>query len=87
MNRVGAWVLGARAVLKALLLALLEPTHELQNLEAGDRRLEKLVLEERLKFMPAGAVWDYYCLMKGAPASGDWLRAVEAYEKKVRTER
>jgi L-rhamnose isomerase len=87
MNRVGAWVLGARAVLKALLLALLEPTHELQNLEAGDRRLEKLVLEERLKFMPAGAVWDYYCLMKGAPTSGDWLRAVEAYEKKVRTER
>lgn len=87
MNRVGAWVLGARAVLKALLLALLEPTRELQNLEAEDRRLEKLALEERLKTMPAGAVWDYYCLSKGVPASGDWLKTVISYEEKVRAER
>lgn len=87
MNRVGAWVLGARAVLKALLLALLEPTRELQELEVEDRRLEKLALEERLKTMPAGAVWDYYCLTKAVPASGGWLRTVERYEEKVRAER
>ncbi len=37
INRVAAWVIGARAMLKALLLALLEPTETLRQLEAeGD---------------------------------------------------
>ena len=37
INRVAAWVIGARAMLKALLLALLEPTESLQQPEAdGD---------------------------------------------------
>ena len=37
INRVAAWVIGTRNMLKALLLALLEPTAKLQQLEAAGR--------------------------------------------------
>ena len=37
INRVAAWVIGSRAMLKALLLALLEPTAKLRELEAARR--------------------------------------------------
>ena len=40
INRIAAWVIGARNVLKALLLALLEPTATLRELEAA-RRLHR----------------------------------------------
>ena len=37
INRIAAWVIGARATLKALLSAMLEPTELLRNAEiAGD---------------------------------------------------
>src|SRR5207237_5893092 len=37
INRVAAWVIGTRCLLKALLIALLEPTAQLRELEAdGD---------------------------------------------------
>ena len=37
INRVAAWVIGTRAMLKALLLALLEPTAKLRELEVQRR--------------------------------------------------
>ena len=37
INRVAAWVIGMRAMLKALLLALLEPTAKLRELELARR--------------------------------------------------
>ena len=87
MNRVGAWVLGARATLQGLLLALLEPRERLQELEAAGRVLPRLAALERLKLMPAGPVWDYCCLKNGVPPADLWLGEVEAYEKKVLSKR
>jgi L-rhamnose isomerase len=87
MNRVGAWVLGARAILWGLLLALLEPRERLQELAAGSRVLARLAALEELKAMPFGPVWDYFCLKNGVPPGGSWLREVEAYEKKVQSKR
>ena len=83
INRVAAWVIGARALLKALLAALLEPTGQLRRLEENGDYTGRLTLLEELKGLPAGAVWDYYCLTKGVPAGRCWLDEVKRYERDV----
>jgi len=87
LNRVGAWVIGSRAVLKALLLAWLEPTERLRELEAEGRTFEKLAWLEELKTLPFGAVWDYHCLRQGVPAAADWVEDIRAYEQNVLSRR
>jgi len=87
INRVGAWVLGARAVLKGLLVALLEPHDKLKELEAPAKTLSRLSLLEELKALPFGAVWDFHCLKNGVPPADEWLREVEAYERRVLSRR
>src|SRR5262249_59857503 len=49
INRVAAWVIGARCTLKALLLALLEPAGTLRELEAAGDYTGRLALLEELK--------------------------------------
>ena len=79
MNRVAAWVIGARATLKALLAALLEPTARLRELDQAGR----LALLEHVKTMPLGAVWDYHCLRAGVPLEQDWMVDIRRYESEV----
>ena len=57
INRVAAWVIGTRALLKALLMALLEPTAMLRELEANGDLTGRLALLEELKSFPMGAIW------------------------------
>jgi L-rhamnose isomerase len=87
MNRIGAWVLGARATLRGLLIALLEPCERLQALDGERDGLARLAALEELKAMPSGPVWDFFCLKNGVPPADLWLREVEAYEKKVLSRR
>jgi L-rhamnose isomerase len=83
INRVGAWVLGTRATLKAMLIALLEPHRKLREAEDAGDGFARLALMEELKSMPFGAVWDYYCLTKGVPPGDRWIAEVRRYEKAV----
>jgi L-rhamnose isomerase len=83
INRVAAWVIGARATLKALLAALLEPTEHLRWLEAEGDYTARLALLEEYKALPLGAVWDYYCLTHDTPPGEGWLSVVRAYERDV----
>ncbi|MDH4272623.1 MAG: L-rhamnose isomerase [Candidatus Aminicenantes bacterium] len=87
LNRVGAWVLGARALLKGLLLALLEPHDRLGELGSEGDRLGQLALLEDLKLLPFGAVWDHFCEQKGVPPAGRWLADVATYERRVLSKR
>ena len=87
INRVGAWVIGARAVLKALLIALLEPTHILKDYEDKNNLFARLGFMEDLKIMPFGAVWDFYCESKGVPIDVEWIDEVLKYEKAVTLKR
>ncbi|MBN1394661.1 MAG: L-rhamnose isomerase [Pirellulales bacterium] len=87
INRVAAWVTGVRAMLKALLLALLEPTSDLRELEIEGDFTSRLVMLEELKTLPFGAVWDYYCHKQGVPVGEDWLVEVKRYEKDVLAKR
>ena len=83
INRVAAWVIGARAVLKALLMALLEPAQKLQEMELAGDFSGRLALLEELLTMPFGAVWDQYCLSQGVPEESAWLVEVRQYEREV----
>jgi L-rhamnose isomerase len=87
INRVAAWVIGARNMLKALLKALLEPAGALRLAEAKGDFTSRLALQEEAKTMPLGAVWDFYCLTSGVPAGADWLTEVKNYERDVLSKR
>ena len=87
INRVAAWVIGARAVQKALLLALLEPSETLRQLERDGDFTGRLALLEELRMMPFGAVWDRFCVASGVPSESAWLDEVRAYEIDVLSQR
>ena len=73
INRVAAWVIGTRCMLKALLIALLEPTEQLRKCEAEGNFTARLALLEESKTLPFGVVWDYYCAASGVPVGPAWL--------------
>jgi L-rhamnose isomerase len=83
LNRVGAWVAGARAALKAFLVALLQPEGRLKAAEQAGNNFERLALREEAKAMPYGAVWDYHCLQTNVPQGTDWITDIQKYEKEV----
>ncbi len=83
INRVAAWVIGARSTLRALLLALLEPIDRLRAMEVDGDYTGRLALLEELKGLPFGAVWDYYCLQQGVPVGVAFLDQIREYEKRV----
>ncbi|WP_168566576.1 L-rhamnose isomerase [Crateriforma spongiae] len=87
INRVAAWVIGTRNVLKALLAALLEPVDLLQKAEAEGDYTTRLALMEEQKTMPLGAVWDYYCESTGVPSGSQWLSNVRHYENSILADR
>jgi L-rhamnose isomerase len=80
INRIGAWVIGARAVQKALLIALLEPEDRLTGCEIGGDGFGRLALWEEFKTMPFGAVWDRFCIEAGVPVGDAWMDAARNYE-------
>lgn len=87
MNRIGAWVIGARATLKGLLCALLEPQEKLREAEDSGNNFARLALMEELGTMPFGAVWDYYCLRMDVPVGELWMEEIKRYEEEVTKKR
>ena len=87
INRVAAWVVGMRNMLKALLIALLEPTETLRRSENSGDYTARMALGEELKSLPWAAVWDYYCAQKNVPVGLAWYDEVQRYEKNVLSKR
>ncbi|MFB6469076.1 L-rhamnose isomerase [Cytobacillus sp. Hz8] len=83
INRVAAWVIGARNMIKALLKAYLEPIEQLKEIELKGDFTTRLALREEFKSYPFGAIWDYYCASLGVPVREDWLAQVRKYEEEV----
>ncbi len=83
INRIGAWVIGARAIQKSLLYALLQPWKILREYEENQQYFQRLALLEELKTLPFGAVWDYFCLNNNVPVGRTWIREIEKYENDV----
>ena len=87
INRVAAWVIGSRNMLKALLLALVAPIAKLREYETEGDYTSRLALMEDAKLLPAGAVWDYYCAREGVPVGEAWLAEIKNYERTVLAKR
>ena len=83
INRGSAWVTGYRNVQKALLFALLQPNEALRRLQDSGNFSKLMVLQEELKTLPFGEIWNEYCARCGKPADGEWYSEVERYEKTV----
>ncbi len=82
INRIAAWVIGARNILKALLMALLEPP-AIKEAEINGDHTARLALFEQAKTLPIGAVWDYYCESQGVPPENSWMSEIRSYEREV----
>ena len=86
INRISAWVVGARNMQKALLCALLQPNEKLRALQDAANFTEQMVVQEECKMLPYGDVWAEY-LKKYNFAGDDWFKKVVEYENKVLKER
>jgi L-rhamnose isomerase len=80
INRVAAWVIGVRNMIKALLIALLEPTATMKEAELKMDFTQRLVMLEEQKSLPWTAVWDYYCEKMGVPVGTAWFDEIRRYE-------
>ena len=87
INRVSAWVTGFRNLQKALLFGLLEPSAQLKKLQDEGNWTKLMVMQEELKTMPFGEIWNEYCRSCGKPEDGCWFPAIEAYEAEVQSKR
>ena len=87
VNRIFAWVIGTRAMLKSLLSAMLEPIEQLRRWELEGDYSSRLAILEELKTLPFGAVWDMYCEKAGVPVGTDWIEKVRKYESEILAKR
>jgi L-rhamnose isomerase len=87
INRLAAYIVGARATRQAILCGLLDPSKKIQSAEAAGRGHERLALMELTRSLPWGAVWDELCVRDGVPPAADWLEAVNSYEANVLAKR
>lgn len=83
INRLSAWATGFRNLQKSLLFALLQPNEELKALQDADDWTKLMIMQEELKTLPFGEIWDEYCRRCGVPVDGKWYETVKDYEKKV----
>ena len=83
VNRISAWIIGARSAQRALLYALLEPVEAMRTEEERGDFGSRLALIEESRSLPFAAVWRHYCEMQDIPVGPEWIEDVEEYEKKV----
>lgn len=83
INRISAWTVGFRSWQKALLSALCTPNAKLKELQDANRMSELMVLQEEIKTLPFGDIWNEYCAQCGVVAGPEWFKEVEAYEQEV----
>ncbi|MDO5579517.1 MAG: L-rhamnose isomerase [Planctomycetia bacterium] len=83
INRIAAWTIGTRAMLRSLLMALLEPLAQMRQWEKEGDYSRRLAMLEELRSMPISSVWDYYCSENNVPIGEKWIEKVKEYEKSV----
>ena len=85
INRISAWVTGVRNVQKALLFALLQPNDIMKKLQEESRFTELMILQEDMKLMPLGDVWNEFLEREAVVAN--YINEIKLYEKKIFAER
>ena len=82
INRIAAWVVGARNMQKALLWAALQPYEQMRKLQDGADFTALMVLQEELKTLPFEAVWSEYLARENVKGA-DWYDEVKEYKKTI----
>lgn len=85
INRLSAWVTGQRSMAKALLYALLLPNGKMRALQDKAEFTELMVLQEEVKDLPYGAVWQEYLRRTGVKEN--YLSEIKEYEREVLSQR
>lgn len=83
VNRISAWVIGARSTQRALLYAFLEPVEAMRTEEERGDLGARLGFIEEARSLPFAAVWRYYCESQNVSYGPAWIEEVKEYEKKV----
>jgi len=87
INRLAAYVIGARATRQAILLGLLDATERLRAAESAGRNHERLALMEQARALPWAAVWDELCAREDVPVGAAWLKEIAGHERAVLSRR
>ena len=87
INRISAWVVGFRSLQEALLNALCLPNKELKYLQDHNQLTELMMMQEQMKLMPFGDVWQEYCRRCGVDGDESWFVKIKDYEKSELAER
>lgn len=87
VNRVIALIVGARNMQKALLKALLTPWHLLKEAQDSYDHTRVLSLQEELKTLPWGEVWDEYLRRQNMVSDKEMYEIVKKYEEEVLSKR
>lgn len=83
INRVAALIIGARNMEKALLKALLTPWHLLKEAQDSYDHTRVLALQEEIKTLPWGEVWDEYLARQGMVSDAIMFEEIKQYEEEV----
>ena len=87
INRISAWVVGFRSWQKALLMALCTPHDRLKKLQDESNFTELMMLQEEIKLLPFGEIWEKYCETCGVKGDASWFEEITKYEKEVLSKR
>lgn len=83
INRIASWAVGFRSWQKALLMALCTPNDALKKLQDENKLTELLVMQEEVKTLPFGDIWEEYCRRCNVIADAGWFEEVKKYEEEV----
>lgn len=83
INRVAALIIGARNMEKALLKALLTPWDKLKEAQDKGDHTRVLALQEELKTLPWGEVWDEYLKRQNMVSDKEMFEEIKKYEEDV----
>ena len=87
INRISAWTMGFRNWQKALLNALCTPNELLTKLQNTNELTELQVVQDEMKTMPFGDIWDEYCRLCSVKCDREWFDDVKDYEIQVLNKR
>jgi len=87
INRIAALIIGARNMEKALLKALLTPWDLLKKAQDEYDHTKVLALQEEIKTLPWGEVWEEYLSSQGMVSDSLMYEDVKKYEETVLVKR
>ena len=66
---------------------MVTPNAMLKSLQDENKLTELMMMQEEMKTMPFGAVWDKYCEECGVVAGPAWFDEIKKYEEEVQLKR